>query len=71
MKNPTCKKNQKTRRYLEEIIKDAKPGSIMFTEEISIALSTKFRSVSNRTVGRLMSSMEGVRKDRDCVWVKE
>ena len=70
MKNAKCSKNAKTRLYLEDIVQSCNPGSILFTEELSIALSTKFRSVSRRTVGKIMSSLEGIRKDRDGIWVK-
>jgi len=71
MKNAKCTRNQKARVYLEDIVQSCNPGCILFTEELSIALSTKFRSVSNRTVGRIMSGIEGVKKDRDGVWVTE
>jgi hypothetical protein len=53
-------------------LKDCKPGTILFTEEISLALSTKFRSVSNRNVGLAMRERDDVelqQKDRHGVWV--
>lgn len=60
MRNANCTRNQRTREYLNEIIKSAKPGSILFTNEISIALSTKFRSVNNRNVGNAMRERDDV-----------
>lgn len=60
MKNARCTRNQKTREYLTEIIKSAKPGSILFTNELSIALSTKYRSVNNRNVGNALRERDDV-----------
>ena len=60
MKNPRCTRNQKTRAYLDKLIKDCKPGTVLFTNDISIALSTKFRSVTNRNVGLAMREREDV-----------
>lgn len=60
MKNPRCARNVRTREYLDELIKGCKPGSVLFTEEISIALSTRFRSVNTRNVGNAMREREDV-----------
>ena len=72
MKNKRCTRNQKTRAYLDEMLKDAKPGTILFSNDISIALSTKFRSVSKREVGTMLRERDDVRlqhKDQCGVWV--
>ena len=60
MKNPRCTRNERTRQYLDELVATCKPGSVLFTNEISIALSTKFRSVSNRNVGNAMRERDDV-----------
>jgi hypothetical protein len=66
------RKNQKTRAYLDDIIKTCKPGSILFTEELSRALSTKFRSVTNRNIGLALRERDDVElrnKDKFGTWV--
>ena len=68
MKNPRCTRNQRTRAYLDELIKNCKPGTIIFTEELSIALSTRFRSVINRNVGLAMRERDDVELKRNGVW---
>ena len=60
MKNPRCSRNVRTRKYLDELIKGCKPGTVLFTNDVSIALSTKFRSVSNRNVGLAMRERDDV-----------
>lgn len=68
MKNPRCTRNQRTRQYLDELIKNCKPGTIIFTEELSIALSTRFRSVTNRNVGLAMRERDDVMLKSNGVW---
>ena len=60
MKNPRCSRNVRTRKYLDELIKGCKPGTVLFTNDVSIALSTRFRSVSNRNVGLAMRERDDV-----------
>ena len=60
MKNPRCARNVRTRKYLDEFIATCKPGTVLFTNDVSIALSTKFRSVSNRNVGLAMRERDDV-----------
>ena len=60
MKNPRCARNVRTRQYLDELIKGCKPGTVLFTNDVSIALSTKFRSVSNRNVSLAMRERDDV-----------
>jgi hypothetical protein len=59
-RNARCTRNERTRQYLDELIKGCPPGSVLFTEEISIALSTRFRSVTNRNVGNAMRERDDV-----------
>ena len=60
MKNPRCTRSQRTRQYLDELIKGCAPGTVLLTNDVSIALSTKFRSVSNRNVGNAMRERDDV-----------
>jgi len=68
MKNHKVKKNQRTRAYLDGILKDAQPGTLLFTNELSIALSTKFRSVNNHNIGNLMRERDDVVLDAPGTW---
>lgn len=68
---PKRTQNQKTRAYLDDLIKTCKPGSILFTEELSRALSIRFRSVTNRNVGLAMRERDDVElrnKDKFGTW---
>ena len=68
MKNPRCARNVRTRKYLDELIATCKPGTVLFTNDVSIALSTKFRSVSNRNVGLAMRERDDVVLDAPGTW---
>ena len=71
-RNARSIKNDNTRNEIDEMVKSAKSGTILFTDDISRALSLRRRSVNNRTVGKLMAEREDVKckEGYGMVWVK-
>lgn len=72
VRNARSTRNDNTRNQIDEMVKSAKPGTILFTDDISQVLSIRKRSVNNRTVGKLMSERTDVvmREGYGMVWVK-
>jgi hypothetical protein len=71
--NARCTRNQKTRAYLDELLKTCKSGTILFSNDISTALSTKHRSVTKRDVGMMLRERDDVMlqdKHKFGVWIK-
>jgi len=68
MKNPRCSRNVRTRKYLDELIKTCKAGTTLFTNDLSVALSTKYRSVNNHNVGNAMRERDDVVLDAHGTW---
>lgn len=70
---PSCqKKRDNIRKEIDEMVKSAKSGALLFTDDISRAISIRKRSVTNRTVGKLMNERDDVvmKEGYGRVWVK-
>jgi len=70
--NARCTRNQKTRMYLDDLLKKCKSGTILFSHDISTALSTRHRSVTKRDVGMMLRERDDVMlqdKNKYGVWV--
>lgn len=73
MRNAKSIKNDNIRKELDVMLKETKTGAVLFSDEISRALSLKRRSVTTRTISRLMCERDDL-KSRDGkthTWVKQ
>jgi hypothetical protein len=66
----TPKRTERTRAYLDTLLQNCKPGTTLFTEDISVALSTKFRSVTSHNVGLALRERSDVELVSTGVWRK-
>ena len=73
MRNARSIRNEKIRKDVGEIVDSAKSGTILFTDDISRALSMRKRSVTNKNVGNALSERDDVvmREGYGGVWVKQ
>ena len=70
MPTRSLKRTERTRAYLDEVLQTCKPGTLLFTEDISVALSTRFRSVTTHNVGLALRERSDVALERTGVWRK-
>lgn len=63
MRNAKHDRNEKIRTEINEMLSVCKPGNLVFSDAISISLSTRHRSVTNKSVSRALRE----RSDIKCV----
>jgi hypothetical protein len=65
------KRSAKVRAYVDEVVKDCKPGTTIFTCEIAAALCVKLQhGESMRDVGTALKERDDVRLVRTGTWEK-
>lgn len=63
-------RKKRIRDYLDDTLKDTKPGTILFTDELSRALRLQHHGEDNIAVGIALRERSDVKSLRYGVWVK-
>lgn len=63
-------RKKRIRNYLDDTLKDTKPGTILFTDELSSALCLQHHGESNLAIGLALRERSDVKNIRDGVWMK-
>jgi len=64
------KRTDRIRKYISDILDGCKPGTVLFTSEISRALCVRHHGESNKDVGMAMRERTDVINVREGVWRK-
>jgi len=58
------------RKYIGEVLQNCKPGTILFTDELSRAFCIIHHGETNQDIGMALRERSDVRLERTGVWVK-